>query len=465
MNEETKTDTLQSFGKEFQTKAIAALLSDRAFLERIYDILSPDFFEQDAQKWLIKKSTEYFIQYKDLISMTVIGVETGKLSDEVLQAAIQSQSIKSFKEITASDLTYVKNTFLEFCKHQKIKAAISESIDLLKSKNFDGIKAKFDDALKAGMDRDIGDNYLENIDSRYSEAVRDVIRTNLPELDKLLDGGLGKGELGFFCGSPGGGKSWLLQGFGAEALKQGKNVLHFTMELNAKYTEFRYDSYLTGIQFRELKSNMDKVKLTIGKLKSEGAGTLYVKYFPLKTISAETLKAHTEHIQLITGKKIDMMIVDYADLLKPLTTNKNSNSYSDMGSVYEELRSVAGVLQIPIWTVSQANRGAAQNDIIEGDDVSESYKKLMTGDFVASMARTNENKTTGTAMMHIIKNRFGNDGMDFPCNFNADCGKLEMFSASSVEGIAVSNKIKGKNEMMKDSARKKFKKLHGGDGE
>ena len=89
----------------------------------------------------------------------------------------------------------------------------------------------------------------------------------------------------------------------------------------------------------------------------------------------------------------------------------------------------------------------------------------MTGDFVASMARTNENKTTGTAMMHIIKNRFGNDGMDFPCNFNADCGKLEMFSASSVEGIAVSNKIKGKNEMMKDSARKKFKKLHGGDGE
>ena len=121
MSDDIKKDTLSTFGKEFQTKAIAAILADRAFLERIYDILSPDFFEQDAQKWIVKKTTEYFIEYKNLISLTVIGAETSKLTDDVLKAAIQEQVKKSYKEITSSDLTYIKNEFLEFCKHQKIK--------------------------------------------------------------------------------------------------------------------------------------------------------------------------------------------------------------------------------------------------------------------------------------------------------------------------------------------------------
>ena len=228
------------------------------------------------------------------------------------------------------------------------------------------------------------------------------------------------------------------------------------MELNAKYTEFRYDSYLTEIPFQEIKNHKDKIFSVITNLKSKGMGTLYVKYFPLKTISAETLKAFTEHTMLITGKPIDMMVVDYADLLKPLTTNKNSNSYSEGGAVYEELRAVAGILQIPIWTVSQANRGAAQNDIIEGDDISESYKKLMTGDFVASMARTTENKNTNTARIHVIKNRFGADGQSYVCNMDAAIGKIEMFETNSIEGLEIIKKIKGQEEVTKDVIRKKW---------
>ena len=159
---------------------------------------------------------------------------------------------------------------------------------------------------------------------------------------------------------------------------------------------------------------------------------------------------------MITGKKIDLLIVDYADLLRPLTTNKNSNSYSEGGAVYEELRGVAGILQIPVWTASQANRGAAQNDIIEGDDISESYKKLMTGDFVASMARTTENKNTNTARIHIIKNRFGADGMSYICDMDASNGKLIMHETTSVEAIELLKKIKGQEEVTKDVIRKKW---------
>lgn len=456
MNEETKNDTLANFGKEFQTKAISAILADRAFLERIYDILSPDFFEQDAQKWIIKQSTEYFIQYKNLISLTVFGAETNKLSDDVLKAAIQEQLKKSYKEVTSGDLQYIKNEFLEFCKHQKIKSAISDSIDLLKNKQFDAIKTKFDDALKAGIDRDIGSDYFTDLDARYKDDIRNVVKTNLPLLDELLDGGLGRGELGFFVGTAGSMKSWQIQRLGAEAILQGKNVIHFTMELKAAYTEFRYDSYLTQIPFNIIKDNKPRVQDTLAKLRTNGAGTLIVKYFPMKTISAETLKAHTEQVQIITGKKMDLMIVDYADLLRPAVIHKNSNSYSEGGAVYEELRSIAGILDIPIWTASQANRSALQNDIVEGDDVAESYKKIMTGDFVASMARTTENVNTKTARIHIIKNRFGSDRITYLCNADAATGKIEMFETNSIEGLEILKKIKGQEEVTKDVIRKKW---------
>ena len=107
------------------------------------------------------------------------------------------------------------------------------------------------------------------------------------------------------------------------------------------------------------------------------------------------------------------------------------------------------------------HNSSAQNDIIEGDDISESYKKLMTGDFVASMARTNENKNTGSARIHIIKNRFGNDGMDFICNFDADCGRLDMHGLATMEGMEILKRIKGQEEATKDIIRKKWNQERG----
>jgi len=145
--------------------------------------------------------------------------------------------------------------------------------------------------------------------------------------------------------------SWVLAKLGAEAMKQGKNVLHFTLELNENYVGLRYDSCFTGIDFQNIRNNIDIVKQKI----SEVPGKLVIKYFPLKTVSAHSLKSHTERLAVL-GTKIDMIVVDYADILRPVHSDRNSNSYSEAGGIYEELRSIAGELQIPIWSASQANR-------------------------------------------------------------------------------------------------------------
>jgi hypothetical protein len=135
-------------------------------------------------------------------------------------------------------------------------------------------------------------------------------------------------------------------------MQSGKNIAHFTLELNENYVGLRYDCCFTGINFQEIKHRQSDVEAKIKDIE----GKLYVKYFPLKTVSAQSLKFHIERIQALEGIHIHEMVVDYADILRPLEKESNSNSYSEAGGIYEELRQAAGELQIPVWTASQTNR-------------------------------------------------------------------------------------------------------------
>jgi hypothetical protein len=238
--------------------------------------------------------------------------------------------------------------------------------------------------------------------------------------------------------------SWLLAKLGAEAMKQGKNVLHYTLELNENYVGLRYDACFTGIDFQNIRSNVDAVKKKIAQV----PGKLIIKYFPIKTVSAHSLKLHAERIQIL-GTKIDVIIVDYADILRPSQSDRNSNSYSEAGGIYEELRGVAGEMQLPIWTASQSNRAAMDEDIIQANNISDSYRKIMTADFVLSLSRKVQDKVNNTARIHIIKNRFGPDGQTFPSKMNAGCGDIQIFSENSREGMGVINEMNQGENLVK----------------
>jgi replicative DNA helicase len=244
----------------------------------------------------------------------------------------------------------------------------------------------------------------------------------------------------------------LLTRLGAEAMRHGKNVVHITLELNENYVGLRYDSCFTGINFQDIRKNVEVVKEKIDEID----GQLFIKYFPIKTIASHVIKMHVERIQMLTGKKIDMVVVDYADLLRPAISERNSNSYSEAGSVYEELRAVAGELQIPIWSASQANRGAHEEEVVTANNVADSYRKIMTGDFVISLSRREEDKQAGTARIHIIKNRFGADGMTFPAFFDAGNGNIKVLDPTTAEGRACQERMKDGENMLNDVVKQQW---------
>ena len=284
------TDKLSEYGFGFQVKVIAALFTDRIFLQQIADIIQAEYFESDANSWLLEIVLEHFRQYKAPPSKDVLKVKITEIENDILKTAVLEQLKEVFRYMESDDLSFVKDEILKFCKNQEIKRAIMDSVSLLKMGNYDEIKSKMDSAMKAGADTDIGLDYVNNVGARYNEAARHTITTGWDVIDDLMDGGLAPGELGVVMAPAGIGKSWMLINIGANAVRAGKTVIHYTLELNENYVGQRYDSVLTGINAQTLKHHQDTVEEKMRSL----TGELTIKYYPTKSVGVMALKAHIE---------------------------------------------------------------------------------------------------------------------------------------------------------------------------
>ena len=454
------TDKLSAYGWGFQVKVIAAMFTDRIFLQQISDIIQADYFESDANSWLLDVILTHFTEYKAPPSKDVLKVKLTELHDDgpgsILKAAIVEQLKDVFRFMESDDLTFVKDEILKFCKNQEIKRAIMESVGLLQQGNYDQIKTNMDKAMKAGADTDIGLDYKTSVAARYDEAARHTITTGWDVIDDLMDGGLANGELGVVMAPAGIGKSWLLINIGANAVKLGHTVIHYTLELNKEYVGQRYDSVLTGINAQTLKHHQDTVQDKMDTLKGE----LIVKYYPTKSVGIMGLKAHLEK-SIMVGKKPALVIVDYGDLLK---INVKKDKHEALEELYEDLRGMAGEYDVPVWTASQAGRSALEEDIIEADKIASSYGKVMVADFLISLSRKVEDKMSGTGRGHVIKNRFGPDGITLPCKINTNNGQFQFFEPQTAQGKQTTQVMKTGENIVKKNLAQKFKDMGGSFG-
>lgn len=446
------TDKLSEYGWGFQVKVVAAMFTDRMFLQQIADIIQADYFESEANSWIMEVILEHFREYKTPPTKDVLKVKVTDIDNDVLKTAVLEQLKEVFRYMESDDLTFVKDEILRFCKNQEIKRAIMDSVSLLKMGNYDEIKTKIDGAMKAGADTDIGLEYKSDVAVRYQEAARDTMTTGWDVIDDLMDGGLAPGELGVVMAPAGIGKSWLLINIGANAMKSGKNVIHYTLELNENYVGQRYDSVVTGINAQNLKNYQEDIQDKMDSIQ----GDLVIKYYPTKSVGVMGIKAHIEKT-IMLGNKPDLVIVDYADLLKVNQKDK----HEALEELYEDLRGMAGEYEVPVWTATQANRSALEEDVIEADKIASSYGKVMVSDFLMSLSRKVEDKMSGTGRGHVIKNRFGPDGITLPCKINTNNGQFQFFEPQTAQGKQTTKIMKTGENLVKKNLAQKFKDLGG----
>ena len=439
--------TLSQFGHVFQSKIISSLLSDKKFIQTISDILEPDYFDSDANKWLCKIIRDYFFEYKTTPTLEVMKVKIDEMENEILQVSVVDNLKESWRNVESTDLKFVQEQTLEFCRNQVMKQAIMDSVDLIEVGQYDQIKKIVDNAMKAGSDRDLGHDYIIGIEERLTQSARDTVKTGWDPIDEVMDGGLGAGELGVVVAPAGIGKTWCLQTIASAAVKAGLNVVHYTLELNQNYVGLRYDTVFSGITTSDIKFYQDDVKKKIDALK----GTLLIKYFPTKSASVQTLASHLSQIE-IQGNKPDLVIVDYADILKGVGTEKRHI----LENIYEDLRGLAGEIECPIWTASQANRSSLEEEIIDATKVAEAYSKVMIADFVVSVSRKVEDKIANTSRFHVIKNRFGIDGITFPSSMNTNIGKILIYESTTQSGQEVQGKMDNSQEYLRKQLANKY---------
>ena len=405
---------LNSYGTSFQIKVISSLLTHKEFLVNINDMLVEDYFDNQAHKWIIKEVLRYYDKYHTTPSMDILKVEVKKIDNEILQLSVKEQLREAY-QASDEDLEYVQEEFTGFCKNQQIKKALMSSVDLLKAGDFDSIKTIISSALQAGNDKNVGHEYLKDLESRFREDARTTIPTPWTRINELLQGGLGNGDFGLIFGNPGGGKSWSLVALGGYAVRMGYNVVHYTLELGEQYVGRRYDAFFSKIPVDKILKNRERIEEIMPSIE----GKLIIKEFPTGRATMSTIESHITKITDM-GLKPDLVIIDYVDLLG--TKKKTADRKGEIDDIYQSTKGLARQLDIPIWSVSQVNRAGAKDDIVEGDKAAGSYDKIMITDVCISLSRKKADKVNGTGRFHIMKNRYGIDGLTFGVEADTSTG-------------------------------------------
>jgi len=409
---------LNQYGPHFQIKVISSLLTHKEFLTNIHDIISEEYWDNQAHKWIIKEILKYYDKYHTTPSMEVLKVELKKIDNEVLRISLKDQ-LKLAYEASDEDLAYVQEEFSTFCKNQQLKKALLNSVDLLNAGDYDSIKLMIENAMKAGQDKNIGHEYNKDIEARFREDSRVIIPTPWERINNLLQGGLGNGDFGLIFGNPGGGKSWSLVALGGYAVRMGYNVLHYTLELGEDYVGRRYDAFFSKIPVDKVLQNRSRIEEIIPEI----PGELIIKEFPTGRATISTIESHIRKVESL-GTKPDLIIIDYVDLLS--TRKRTADRKGEIDDIYTSTKGLARELNIPIWSVSQVNRAGAKDDVIEGDKAAGSYDKIMITDFCMSLSRKAKDKVNGTGRFHIMKNRYGMDGLTFGVQADTSTGHFDV---------------------------------------
>jgi len=306
-----------------------------------------------------------------------------------------------------------------------------------------------------GSENNFGYDYLADFEERFKIKHRSPVTTGWTEIDTITGGGLGKSELGVVIAPTGAGKSMALVHLGAHAIKEGKTVVHYTLELQDTVIGTRYDSCITGYPLSDIRTFKDEVYEEIKKLD----GSLVVKEYPVKSATTNTIRAHLSRL-LKRDIKPGLIIVDYADLLKPVIVRKEKRN--ELESIYEELRALASEFQCPIWTASQTNRSGLNAEVITMEQISEAFNKCFVADFIFSVSRTIEDKQNNKGKIFIAKNRNGPDGIIYPIFMDTSVVKIQILPKAVmptlINGVATSPValgVKGQQQLLRD----KYSKL------
>ncbi len=430
---EENNNAIKLLDDKFQKKLIKVLIEDNRFANDIIDIIKIDFFEGLFPITIIKYILDYFERFGNVPNYdTLEDIIRINETDEPTKTHLL-EFIKITKEYKLVDKNHVINYTIDFCRKQSLKRGLEKASQEIDNLNYDGILKIINDSIKVGSGKELGHNYLKDVEKRLVKAVRSPVPF-LNGFDEKISGGLAPGELGIILAATGGGKSMMLVKGASTAMLNGKTIFYYTMELAETIIANRFDSCFTGHKLNAILNYPQSIRQKAQEIEMVG-GNLVIKEFPTGTATVNSLRSHIKQ-QERDGLIPDEIFVDYADIMKPTATFQEKRFA--LTNIYEGLRALAMELSVPIWTASQASRAAINESKFDLKVISESLGKAQTADVILGLGRSDDDKSHRRAQLIVLKNRNGEDGYSIPLHF--DTSNIDIYLSQAeihtgVEGL------------------------------
>jgi KaiC/GvpD/RAD55 family RecA-like ATPase len=331
-------------------------------------------------------------------------------------------NLKHPGQLMENHYDWLLQEFETFSRHKALEAAILKSADLLENGEYGPVEDLVKKAVQIGLQKDLGTDYWKDPRSRL-EGIKDKngqISTGWASLDKKLFGGFNRGELNIFAGGSGSGKSLFLANMGVNWALQGLNVVYLTFELSEALVSMRVDSMTTDIPSRDIFKSIDDVEMKV-KMIGKKSGAFQVKYMPTGK-NANDIRSYLKEYEIKTGKKVDVLLVDYLDLMHPIAAKISAeNLFVKDKYVSEELRNLAMELQCIFVTASQLNRSSVEEIEFDHSHISGGISKINTADNLIGIFTSRAMRERGRYQIQLMKTRSSSGvGQKIDLEFDVD---------------------------------------------
>jgi archaellum biogenesis ATPase FlaH len=380
------------YGYDIQKVYLEMMMTDAESFVRCQAVFDPGSFDRRLQAQA-SFLNDYVSEHNALPTFDIINAATqGDLKDP--------------GQLQENHYDWLLQEFETFSKHKALEAAILKSADLLETGDYGQCEDLVKKAVQIGLQKDLGTNYYADPRARLEgiKSTNGQVSTGWPAMDKKLFGGFNRGELNIFAGGSGAGKSLFLANIGVNMAEKGLNVVYLTLELAESLVSMRLDSMVTGIPSRDVFKSIDDVEMKV-KIIGKKNGAFQVKYMPSGK-TANDVRSYIKEYEIKTGKKVDVLLIDYLDLLMPASTKVSAeNLFIKDKYVSEELRNLAMELNTVFVTAAQLNRGAVEEIEFDHSHISGGLSKIQTADNVFGIFTSRAMRERGRYQLQLMKTR------------------------------------------------------------
>ena len=445
-------------GQAFQLSLLKTIIDDKKFATTIIDVLEPKYFDGPYFKYLMQNIKELHTKFNripDYITLQHKIMVENTTTDTTF--SIHMETLENINNHVVPDPEFIKDTSLNFCRQQVLKKAIKEVDDIMSQGKFEDYHS-IEGIIRAALQVGVNTDEIIDVTCNVREALENDERVPFPlgieGLDRLLKGGLARGELGVILAPLGVGKTTMMTKIANSAFNTGANVLQIFFEDSLKTIRKKHYTIWTGISPDELKYNIEDLE-EIVKEKELSKNGLKLLKMPSYGTTITDIKSQIRKLKS-EGFNVDLLLIDYVDCITSEKSINGGEEWKGEAAIMRQLESMTSEFDMAIWVATQGDRSSISSELVNTDQMGGSIKKAQIGHVIISIGKTLEQKEHKLATMVLLKSRIGDDGIVFQnCGFNNEYLDINTETQNTLLGHE-ENKEKRNQERIQEVYRKRL---------